>query len=112
MRPSAPRSPASSPASPSTPPRRPAAKPEARHLQSIARPHGLAVRTPAFHAGDRGFESRWGYHAVADDRGPPIAATWGAGKHFGSAPLLRDLVVAVLAGTGAAPWDGRDQEVL
>ena len=26
-----------------------------------ARPHGLAVRTPAFHAGDRRFESGWGY---------------------------------------------------
>ena len=25
------------------------------------RPHGLAVRTPAFHAGDRRFESGWGY---------------------------------------------------
>src|SRR6202042_1794611 len=24
-------------------------------------PHGLAVRTPAFHAGDRRFESGWGY---------------------------------------------------
>ena len=34
------------------------------HLQSNPRPHGLAVRTPAFHAGDRGFESRWGYAAV------------------------------------------------
>ena len=27
----------------------------------LARPHGLAVRTPAFHAGDRRFESGWGY---------------------------------------------------
>ena len=26
-----------------------------------ARPHGLAVRTPAFHAGDHRFESGWGY---------------------------------------------------
>ncbi len=26
-----------------------------------ARPHGLAVRTPAFHAGNRRFESGWGY---------------------------------------------------
>ena len=24
-------------------------------------PHGLAVRTPAFHAGDRRFDSGWGY---------------------------------------------------
>ena len=31
-------------------------------IQSIhARPHGLAVRTPAFHAGNRRFESGWGY---------------------------------------------------
>ena len=27
-----------------------------------ARPHGLAVRTPAFHAGNRRFESGWGYY--------------------------------------------------
>ena len=26
-----------------------------------ASPHGLAVRTPPFQGGDRGFESRWGY---------------------------------------------------
>jgi hypothetical protein len=30
-------------------------------LQSERSPHGLAVRTPAFHAGDRRFESGWGY---------------------------------------------------
>ena len=28
---------------------------------SALRPHGLAVRTPAFHAGDHRFESGWGY---------------------------------------------------
>ena len=27
----------------------------------LAGPHGLAVRTPAFHAGDHRFESGWGY---------------------------------------------------
>src|SRR5436190_12214133 len=33
-----------------------------RHLQWLpARPHGLVVRTPAFHAGDHRFESGWGY---------------------------------------------------
>ena len=36
---------------------------QARLIQwaSCLRPHGLAVRTPAFHAGDRRFESGWGY---------------------------------------------------
>ncbi len=28
-------------------------------------PHGLAVRTPAFHAGDRRFEPGWGYFILA-----------------------------------------------
>ncbi len=36
------------------------------HLQWVPhRPHGLAVRTPAFHAGDRRFESGWGYSRTA-----------------------------------------------
>src|ERR1035441_1652752 len=32
------------------------------------RPHGLAVRTPAFHAGDRRFESGWGYCRTTSNR--------------------------------------------
>ena len=35
---------------------------EVPDLQSPPRPHGLAVRTPAFHAGDHRFESGWGYY--------------------------------------------------
>jgi hypothetical protein len=34
--------------------------------------------------------------------GPPISDV-GRWKHFGSAQIVGDLVVAVLAGTGAAP---------
>jgi hypothetical protein len=33
----------------------------AHTMSQDRRPHGLAVRTPAFHAGDRRFESGWGY---------------------------------------------------
>ena len=36
-------------------------RPGSRPTISLARPHGLAVRTPAFHAGDHRFESGWGY---------------------------------------------------
>ena len=34
---------------------------QAAHTLGIASPHGLAVRTPPFQGGDRGFKSRWGY---------------------------------------------------
>ena len=37
--------------------------------QGWRRPHGLAVRTPAFHAGDRRFESGWGYSRIGRKRG-------------------------------------------
>ena len=36
-----------------------------------ARPHGLAVRTPAFHAGNHRFESGWGYSLNRMRRGRP-----------------------------------------
>ena len=77
--------------------RRRSREPDPRHLQSIPRPHGLAVRTPAFHAGDRGFESRWGYAAGAGDAVLPVGGDAAAWKHFGSALSVVD-VVAVLVG--------------
>ena len=35
------------------------------HTFSIC-PHSLAVRTPPFQGGSRGFEPRWGYQALKD----------------------------------------------
>ena len=52
---------------------------DAAHLDCVARPHGLVVRTPPFQGGDRGFESRWGYRGGGGScptkipmRGPPV----------------------------------------
>jgi hypothetical protein len=40
-------------------------RPSSLNLQLLPSPHGLAVRTPAFHAGDRRFESGWGYYRLS-----------------------------------------------
>jgi hypothetical protein len=62
------------------------------------RPHGLAVRTPAFHAGDRRFESGWGYSRIA-------RRCWGSGlwgsladvEMWGDGSVLEALVRAIVA---------------
>ena len=43
-----------------------------RTLDPVPRPHGLAVMTPPFHGGNRGFESRWGYCSPT----PALRAPW------------------------------------
>src|ERR1035441_8961443 len=53
------------------------------------RPHGLAVRTPAFHAGDRRFESGWGY------------STEGLKTRLSAALLPEILPGAILVGNGS-----------
>ena len=46
------------------------------------RPHGLVVRTPAFHAGDRRFEPGWGYHEVAGNQCTEICSRAAALRIF------------------------------
>src|SRR5512133_3011531 len=41
---------------------------DSRSRLGFTSPHGLAVRTPPFQGGDRGFESRWGYFGASEHR--------------------------------------------
>jgi hypothetical protein len=57
----------------------------AHTMGSSLSPHGLAVRTPAFHAGDRRFESGWGYSRIPVTTAFPMVAVALRGR--GPAPM-------------------------